>query len=229
MDRTPTARGDGLTSRTACPAGAGRPRERSMRIPPARRQELLLEAAFRVMARDGVAAATTRAVCAEADMPLASFHYVFESQQALMAALIRSVVQRESHLVPGFEPSGDLGCDIEKLLLSTFEFVREHPGEEQALLELGHYAARTPGLQELAGSRFEVSAAVVRGALDQLEARYGPLRTDRELLVQLVITVIEGNTMVWLSTRDDEACRAGLREFARQLTDLCRATESGEV
>lgn len=198
-----------------------------MRIPPARRQELLLEAAFRVMAREGVAAATTRAVCAEAEMPLASFHYVFESQQALMAALIRSVVHRESHLVAGFQPSGDLGHDVEELLLSTFEFVREHPGEEQALLELGHYAARTPGLRDLAGSRFAVSAEVVRGALDLLAERYGPSDTDRELLVQLVLTVIEGNTMVWLSTRDDEACRAGLTAFARQLTALIQGPTSG--
>ncbi|OYO18599.1 TetR family transcriptional regulator [Enemella dayhoffiae] len=191
-----------------------------MRIPPARRQQLLLEAAFRVMSRDGVAAATTRAVCAEAGMPLASFHYVFESQKALMAALITSVVTRESEHVHDFEVTDDHAADIEALLLSTFDFVRAHPGEELALLELGHYAARTRGLEDLVGSRHEVSLGVVGGVLDKLEAKHGPLHTDRELLAQMVITVVEGNTVTWLGTRDDEACLASMKRFAVYLADL---------
>ena len=43
------------------------------------RRELLVEAAIRVMARDGVAKATTRSIVAEAGMALAAFHYSFRS------------------------------------------------------------------------------------------------------------------------------------------------------
>lgn len=46
-----------------------------VRLAIAQRRELLLAAAWRVMIKDGVAAATTRAICAEAGMPQSSFHY----------------------------------------------------------------------------------------------------------------------------------------------------------
>ena len=52
------------------------------RIPVVDRRTALVQAALRVVARDGVAAATTRRIVAEAGMPLASFHYVFASRDA---------------------------------------------------------------------------------------------------------------------------------------------------
>ena len=60
------------------------------RIPVADRRTALVQAALRVVARDGVAAASTRRIVGEAGMPLASFHYVFESRDELMAQLIEA-------------------------------------------------------------------------------------------------------------------------------------------
>lgn len=57
-------------------------------IPISRRRGLLLEAGVRVIARSGVAAATTRAIVAEAGMPLASFHYAFVSHEEFLLRLI---------------------------------------------------------------------------------------------------------------------------------------------
>ena len=50
------------------------------RIPAAQRRDALIGAALQVVADRGVAAATTRAIVAEAGMSLASFHYAFESR-----------------------------------------------------------------------------------------------------------------------------------------------------
>jgi AcrR family transcriptional regulator len=60
----------------------------------ARRAELL-QAALRVMSRDGVAAGTTRAIVAEAGMPLATFHYCFRSRNELLRDLITLVTTME--------------------------------------------------------------------------------------------------------------------------------------
>src|SRR5687767_6056215 len=60
----------------------------------ARRAELL-QAALRVMSRDGVAAGTTRAIVAEAGMPLATFHYCFRSRNELLRELITLVTTME--------------------------------------------------------------------------------------------------------------------------------------
>ena len=64
------------------------------RIPAPERRAALARAARTVIARDGLQAATTRAIVAEADMPLASFHYAFASRDELLAELVRRVVGR---------------------------------------------------------------------------------------------------------------------------------------
>ena len=50
------------------------------RVSAPSRREALIEAALRVMERDGLTAGTTRAIVAEAGMSLASFHYAFSSR-----------------------------------------------------------------------------------------------------------------------------------------------------
>ena len=56
------------------------------------RREALIESAYRVIADHGVEGATTRRICAHAKMPLASFHYAFESRTALLAAVMDKAV-----------------------------------------------------------------------------------------------------------------------------------------
>ncbi|QGF23683.1 TetR family transcriptional regulator [Raineyella fluvialis] len=63
------------------------------------RRELLLQAGERVIARTGMQGATTRAVVAEAGMPLASFHYAFASRRDFIRQLI------ERRMVPHDVPS----------------------------------------------------------------------------------------------------------------------------
>jgi AcrR family transcriptional regulator len=48
-----------------------------------------------VIARDGLAAATTRAIVAEAGMPLASFHYAAPSRDELLRDVVELVVAEE--------------------------------------------------------------------------------------------------------------------------------------
>ena len=54
------------------------------RVPAVERRELLLQAAWRILVRDGVAAATTRAICAEAGMKQGVFHYCFTNRDELL-------------------------------------------------------------------------------------------------------------------------------------------------
>jgi AcrR family transcriptional regulator len=66
----------------------------------ARRAELL-QAALRVMSRDGIAAGTTRAIVAEAGMPLATFHYCFRSRNELLRELITLLTSQEQEAIGG--------------------------------------------------------------------------------------------------------------------------------
>ena len=56
------------------------------------RRQALLAAGLRVIARDGLARASTRAIAAEATMPTASFHYVFASYDAMVEELVGTIL-----------------------------------------------------------------------------------------------------------------------------------------
>ncbi|MCH1882391.1 TetR family transcriptional regulator [Agrococcus sp. ARC_14] len=62
------------------------------RKPAEVRRKDLVEAGLRVIAREGMHAATVRAIVAEADVPLATFHYVFESRDEMIGEAYAYVV-----------------------------------------------------------------------------------------------------------------------------------------
>ena len=64
------------------------------RMSAAERREQLVAAAIRVMTRDGVVRATTRAIASEAGMPLGVFHYAFRSKAELMAVVTETIAQQ---------------------------------------------------------------------------------------------------------------------------------------
>ena len=68
------------------------------RVSCAERRAALVRAALRVIHRDGVNGATTRAIVAEAHMSLASFHYAFRSRDEMIRELIAFVVQDEQRV-----------------------------------------------------------------------------------------------------------------------------------
>ncbi|MDN5821519.1 MAG: TetR family transcriptional regulator, partial [Brachybacterium sp.] len=69
------------------------------RTPVEERRRALIVAAFRVVASQGLSAASTRAIVAEAGMSLASFHYAFESRDELIDLLITEVLANEEKAV----------------------------------------------------------------------------------------------------------------------------------
>ncbi|MFD5600622.1 TetR/AcrR family transcriptional regulator [Leucobacter sp. NPDC058333] len=121
-----------------------------MRVPVASRRRALIDAALVVISRDGLAAATTRAIVAEAGMSLASLHYAFPSRDALLEAVIDLVVEQEREAVmsalaaPSFEaPRPDLGTVLRDGLGLYLATIDRHPGREHGMLEFTLHAARS--------------------------------------------------------------------------------------
>ncbi len=70
------------------------------------RRQQLIEAAIRVLQRDGVGHVTTRAIAAEAGAPLASIHYTFGSKDEIVRAAFEQVItdllaELEAGVTPG--------------------------------------------------------------------------------------------------------------------------------
>jgi len=201
------------------------------RIPPAARRTALVQAALRVVARDGVAAATTRRIVAEAGMPLASFHYVFSSRDELMAELVElAVAGEQSDLEPAFDPPpADLRDAIRSGLEHYFEGVRADPDREKAMFELTQWALRDAAFAPLAGRQYERYYEVAeRAAVDAARLTGSTWSLPTADVARLLVTLTDGLTVAWLATRDDRAAAATIDFAAGALAALATTAPSAQ-
>jgi DNA-binding transcriptional regulator YbjK len=198
------------------------------RLALADRRAALIGAAVRVIARSGLAAATTRAIVAEAGMPLGSFHYVFDSRDDLVAAVIETVTAEEHEAalaaLPGTEHAGaDLAAILRQGLNSYLDLLVADPQREQALLELSLYAMRQTGSALRPTAQYSAYYSAAAHSLQVAASASGtqwsvPLPQAARLLV----TLTDGITSTWLADRDTAAARATVSFAADALARLAR-------
>ncbi|GIH03306.1 hypothetical protein Rhe02_13730 [Rhizocola hellebori] len=188
-----------------------------VRMAAAQRRASLVQAALRVIARDGVAAATTRAIVAEADMPLASFHYAFRSRDELIAELIRFVVENEAlAAAEALSIAGDLRTTIRHGLKAFLDVVASDPLREQAMLELTQYALRTPELSGSARLQYESYYRAAAGILEAVAQQFDlTWKKPIPQMARILITLTDGLTLGWLVDRDMAAAE-GVIDFAAE-------------
>ena len=203
-----------------------------MRIPVTERRRALVAAAIRVIVRDGVAGATTRAVVAEAGMKLASFHYAFDSRDELMGEVVAAVTEQEgTEAEAAFLPVAALGDDeasmVQVVLAGLDRYIDllvADPSREQALLELSLYALRGGGADGSARLQHDAYLRVARRALKNGAAATGRRwTTPVEQAARLLVVILDGLTTTWLADRDTASARQSARFAA---IALARLTES---
>lgn len=192
------------------------------RIPASERRAALIDAALRVVSRNGLAQATTRAIVAEAGMSLASFHYAFESRDELVDELITTVIGREQQAVLPDPITGQTLREIlEAGLLRYFEHLRADPDHEQAMLELTQYALRSPERHPLAAAQYARYAELAAHALELAAKHSGARwRSPVDRVARVLVAFTDGLTLTWLVERDDDAARAVVAAAADALTRM---------
>ncbi|MBF4633846.1 TetR family transcriptional regulator [Agreia pratensis] len=161
------------------------------------RRTQLLQAAVRVMGRIGVAAASTRAITAEAGLPHGSFHYCFGTKEKLLEELFRLEVndvatQLASHL----PTSGTLRERLELTLRAELERVKRDPDRQHVMLDLSATAHSTPALAELPGWEHDRYLQIVR---ENLVSSAGSHDRRAERLAVLVVAGMRGIVAAWLA------------------------------
>lgn len=198
-----------------------------IRTPVEERRKQLVAAALRVVAAKGLAAASTRAIVAEADMALASFHYAFDSRDQLLARLVTEVLESEEKAVlPRHEQGRSLTELVRDSLRGYLAHLQADPTHEQAMLELTQYAIRSG--QPLAKRQYEHYTRIALTSLEVAAENTGhtwsvPLPTVAALLVSLT----DGLTLTWLVSRDDEAAEALIDAAATAVAGLAEAGVEG--
>ncbi|MEW2571824.1 TetR/AcrR family transcriptional regulator [Streptomyces sp. NPDC047070] len=193
------------------------------------RRELLVAAALRVMKRDGIAAATTRAICAEAGMPHGAFHYCFRSKRELYAALLSTDFNITLDAAwPAVAPPVDPADAVRVLLRAYWSAVEGDPETQLVLSELVNLALREPELSELPGWEYRAYLEKVISYLDRFadEARL-EFTVEARVLAEMVLSVLDGVVSSWLSHRDSAVALETLDRFAALFATLTRprATE----
>jgi AcrR family transcriptional regulator len=192
----------------------------SGRIPVEERRQALVEAAMRVMEREGIAAATTRAICAEAGMPNGFFHYCFTSKQELMLEVAQ---QFRRHFMELFTLTDELRGDVRDVvcaaLTAFLDDVAANPDIHQLTYELPLYALRDKELAGIAQRCYEDNEIVGAEFLRTVAAITGCEWTEPpgELARYLAVSV-DGTVLQWLMLRDDERVREHIAEADRRRT-----------
>lgn len=198
------------------------------RMAAAERRAALVQAALRIIATQGVAAATTRAITSAAGMSLASFHYAFRARDELIAELIAYVVENETLAAQSTLDAGkDLESTIRIGLLAYMDLVAADPARELAMFELTQYALRTSDLGPAAraqyASYYSAAEAVVKAAADLTGRTWS---RPVEEIARIVVTLTDGLTLGWLVHRDDLATRQVVDFAARALAALAEQETS---
>ncbi|MGV9673576.1 MULTISPECIES: TetR/AcrR family transcriptional regulator [unclassified Gordonia (in: high G+C Gram-positive bacteria)] len=174
------------------------------------RRAELIDAAIRVIARDGLAAATTRAIVGEAGMPQGSLFYIFSSRDALISAVIEEITTTERRgALLSVEMSGP-DRDLREVLAAAMDaylrLLERNPDRELALLEVAAHAMRHD--PPAAHRQWQTYRATVAEALsfiaDTMSMRWTLPVTD---LAHIVTSTLDGLTLSWLTDRDGDAAR----------------------
>lgn len=191
------------------------------------RRAALIEAAFRVIADHGVEGATTRRICAHADMPLASFHYAFESRTQLLSAVMAKAVPDDlgkilRTVMPGdLSEVDDLDRALESInaqLQSFYRLLRADPGRLQAAISLGIYAHNHPELRAAGAQMYQALYGVAEEGLVRAGAAAGIRWTQPTAqIAPVIIASTNAVTLIYLSTSDEAVVQTVLSAVARQI------------
>lgn len=180
------------------------------------RRQSLIAATWRILIRDGIAAATTRAICAEAGVKQGMFHYCFSDRGELMreiaAGLMDGQVAASLQVV---DTSGSMADAVNRALEVYWDAVESDPGTHQVLYEITTSVLRDERTAEIARFQYRRYLEGVLQSLSQIASiRQIRWDLDSEVLARQVVTVLDGLTLHYLVDRDGPAARAALRSFA---------------
>jgi AcrR family transcriptional regulator len=190
------------------------------------RRAELVEAAGRVVARDGIAAATTRRIAEEAGLPQGLVHYWFASKDELLEEVIMTLLRQFEAATAALAEGGAdaagpdvagpdvAGPDVAgpddpaRYVLSAFQAAfgvveADDPGNQLATYELTTWALRTPQMRDLARQQYAAyrkTAAAIAAPWLATHAADG--RIDPETLARFIALLFDGTVLAWLADPD---------------------------
>ncbi|MGO7018585.1 TetR/AcrR family transcriptional regulator [Rhizobium leguminosarum] len=154
--------------------------------------ENLIEAAGRVIREEGVAAATTRRIAADAGVPLGTLHYYFESKQKLFEAVSDrfGATGKEwvsSHVSEGMGVANAAGA----IARAFARWAARTPPDQLTEFELGIWALRTKTQFKLPQQSYEEWLSVYRELLAKSYSK-NEREKNIEAIARTLVALVDG-------------------------------------
>lgn len=193
-----------------------------VRVSAVDRREQLVEAAIRVMSREGLERATTRRIADEAGAPQGAFHYAFRDKNELLTAVVAAVtLEVETILRDAVDPARGLAAAIEDGMLAYWAHAVADDGLRLMQYELTIFCRRTEGFEWLAEwqyARYTSAALEVFEEAASFERR--PLDISMADLTNFLVAAMDGLVIQYEVTHDSGRCRRDLAHVVRAATLL---------
>ena len=184
-----------------------------------RRRATLLDATLRVIARDGPAAASHRAVAAEAGVPLGSTTYYFESREQMLLAALRHAADAEVSRIERRLRELDAGrLDPAGWRRAVVDWALQEVSSQRAHLLIARHqlrleALRSPELRAVYGTWTGASLALVETLLRRAGSPYP------EADAAVLVAAIDGVTLNAIVLLKGARRRALVRAVVGQAMD----------
>jgi AcrR family transcriptional regulator len=192
------------------------------RISAEARRTQFVEAALKVMSREGLDRATTRRIAEVAGAPQGAFHYAFRDKNELLTAVLGEVVSDiETILREAVNPERGLLPAIDDALRAFWSYVVSDDGMQLMQYELTIFCRRTEGFEWLAEWQYARYASVAREVFGAAAAHdNSPPAISVDELTNFVVAAMDGLILQYEVSGDHERSERDLANVIKAATLL---------
>jgi AcrR family transcriptional regulator len=186
------------------------------------RRSEILEAAIRVLTRDGLAQASTRKLAAEAGINQATLLYYVGSKDKLLLAVLRELMRQTQEIaVAAASDDMSLREAIASSLRAFWQHVEVTPELQVMQYELTLYALRNPDAAWLAREQYRGYCEVVEGVLRAACERQGIVcAVPADALARFIVGGLDGLILQFVSDQNTTRARYDLEALIAAVISL---------
>lgn len=178
------------------------------------------EAATAVIAREGVAGASTRAIAREAEVPLATLHYVFATKDDVVAGVLEMLIDKAKQsidqcvhqvLVASPDSTRDLVRIVDELVHTYWSVMQQDLASQRVQYELTLHALRAPQTDNAGRALYGYYLDATEGLIREVCERTGEtVHASVRDMAHLIVSGIDGILLQSLIVGDHDQARRSL-------------------
>lgn len=187
-----------------------------------------VQAAARVIARDGAGAATTRRIAAEAEAPLAALHYCFRSKDDLLEEVYRYLSADYARALPPVSPGAGIEETIAQHAHRIWNRMTSAPHEQVTTFELLLRRYRLDADEQ--ERALAINRTMYKGWISSTAElfREGAVTSgvaegrDFDIIARFFVATIDGVSMQYLSDPDEARSALMIEALIAATTQMVR-------